>query len=117
MMNKVKITVLKTTFNEDLAAEYGIEGLKACPMLMEGQEFYADYAKPEGFCDEAWKAIYQFVFALAHGAGKDGGLFYHSDWIRTPGVAIASCNDGIRPVIFKLEATGIPATVDFEAVR
>ena len=36
--------------------------------------FYADYAKPEGFCDEAWKAI-------------------------------CSCNDGLRPVIFKLEAT------------
>jgi uncharacterized repeat protein (TIGR04076 family) len=47
--------------------------------LKEDQEFYADYAKPEGFCDEAWKSIYQFAFALAHGAGKDGSLFYHSD--------------------------------------
>ena len=97
-MKKVKITVLKTTLDEELAAEYGAEGLGPCPMLREGQVFYADYAKPDGLCDEAWKAIYQYVFALAHGAGE--GLFYYGDWIRRPGVAICSCNDGLRPVIF-----------------
>ena len=64
-------------------------------MLKEGQVFYTDYAKPEGLCDEAWKAIYQYVFALSHGAGE--GLFYYGDWIRRPGVAICSCNDGLRP--------------------
>ena len=58
-MKKVKITVLKTTLDEELAAEYGAEGLGPCPMLREGQVFYADYAKPDGLCDEAWKAIYQ----------------------------------------------------------
>ena len=67
-MKRVKITVLKTTLDRDLAEEYGAEGLTACPMLREGQVFYADYAKPEGFCDEAWKAVYQYAFALAHGA-------------------------------------------------
>lgn len=113
-MNKVKITVLKTTLDKDLAAEYGAEGLTACPMLWEGQVFYADYAKPEGLCDEAWKAIYQYAFALAHGTG--GGLFYHGDWIRTPGVAICSCNDGLRPVIFKLEATQEEAEVSYTPV-
>ena len=56
-MKKVKITVLKTTFDAELAAQYGTEGLTACPMMKEGQVFYADYAKPEGLCDEAWKAI------------------------------------------------------------
>ena len=54
-MKKVKITVLRKTLQEDLAKEYGAEGLTACPMLREGQVFYADYAKPEGLCDEAWK--------------------------------------------------------------
>lgn len=53
----------------------------------------------------AWKAIYQYVFALAHGASKT--TFYFNDWIKTPGGAICSCNDGLRPVIFKLEATNI----------
>ena len=52
-MKKVKITILKTMLNEDLAKEYGICGLKACPMMKVGDVFYADYAKPEGFCDEA----------------------------------------------------------------
>ena len=115
VMNKVKITVLKTMLNEDLAQEYGVEGLGACPMLKEGQVFYADYAKPEGLCDEAWKAIYQYAFALAHGSGSE--LFYYGDWIRKPGVAVCSCNDGLRPVIFKLEATGNASKIDYEPVR
>ena len=114
-MNKVKITVLKTTLDKELAKEYGVDGLTACPMMQTGQVFYADYAKPDGFCDEAWKAIYQYVFALAHGAGN--GIFYFGDWIKTPGVAICSCNDGLRPVIFKLEATGKESTLDCTPVR
>ena len=61
-MKKVKITVLKTTLDQELAREYGAEGLGPCPMLREGQVFYADYAKPEGLCGEAWKAIYQYVW-------------------------------------------------------
>ena len=56
-MKKVKITILQTTFNEELAKEYGADGLGPCPMMKEGQVFYADYAKLAGFCDEAWKAI------------------------------------------------------------
>lgn len=102
-MKKVKITVLKTNLDRELAAEYGVTGLGSCPLLKVGQIFYADYAKPDGFCDEAWKAIYQYAFALSHGA--EDGLFYYGDWIKKPGVAIVCCNDGIRPVIFKIEAT------------
>ncbi len=114
-MKKVKITVLKTTLDKELAQEYGAEGLKACPMMKEGQVFYADYAKPEGFCDEAWKAIYQYVFALAHGVGDS--LFYYGDWIRKPNVAMVSCNDGLRPVIFKLESTDEESKIDYTPVR
>ena len=114
-MKRVKITVLKTTLDRELAEEYGAEGLTACPMLREGQVFYADYAKPEGFCDEAWKAVYQYAFALAHGAGE--GLFYYGDWIRKPGVAICSCNDGLRPVIFKLEATDEESPLSYTPVQ
>ena len=32
-MNNVRITVLKTTLDKELAAEYGAEGLTACPMM------------------------------------------------------------------------------------
>jgi len=116
-VNKVKITVLKTTLDRELAAEYGVPSLKACPMLREGQTFLADYAKPDGLCDEAWKAIYQYVFALAHRAPDDNSLFYYGDWIRKPGVAICSCNDGLRPVIFKLEVTDEESRPDYTPVR
>ncbi len=114
-MNKVKITVLKTTLDKELASEYGAEGLTECQMMKAGQVFYTDYAKPEGFCDEAWKAIYQYVFALAHGAEKDP--FYYGDWVKVPGVAICSCNDGLRPVIFKVEATDEKSEVIYTPIR
>ena len=114
-MKKVKITVLRKMFNEDLAKEYGAAGIRPCPMLREGQVFYADYAKPDGFCDEAWKAIYQYAFALSHGAGKE--VFYYGDWIRKPGVAICSCNDGLRPVIFKVERTEQESEIDYTPVK
>lgn len=115
-MHKVKITVLKTTFDRELADQYGVEGLGPCPMLRAGQVFYADYAKPQGFCDEAWKAIYQYVFCLAH-ASAPQALFYYGDWIRKPGVAICSCNDGLRPVIFKLEATEEESKIDYMPIQ
>lgn len=113
-MKRVKITILKTTLDKELAEEYGVPGLTACPMMQKGQVFYADYAKPEGFCDEAWKAIYQYVFALAHGAEKE--LFYYGDWIKKPGVAICSCNDGLRPVIMKLETTDEEAEINYTPI-
>jgi len=100
-MKKCKITVLKTLLLEDLVEEYGAKGVGICPVHTEGQVYYGDFKKPEGFCDEAWKAIYQYVFALAHGSE----LFYYGDWIDKPGVVICSCNDGLRPVIFKVERT------------
>ena len=108
-MNKVRITILKTTFQQELAEEYGIDGLTVCPLMEEGRVFYSDFAKPDGFCDEAWKAIYQYVFALAHGADE---IWYFGDWIKKPGVAIVSCNAGLRPVIMKLEATDIESVVE-----
>ena len=98
-MKKCKITVLKTHFDEELAAEYGVKDIGKCPFHTVGQEYYADFSKPDNFCDEAWKAIYQYAFALSHGSG----VFYNGSWIEKPGVAICSCNDGIRPVIFKIE--------------
>ena len=64
-MKRVRITVLKTTLDQELAAEYGVEGLTACPMLKAGQVFYADYAKPEGLCDEANPVRYKSQITLA----------------------------------------------------
>ena len=44
-MNKVKITVLKTMFNEDLAKEYGVENLSTCPFHKVGQTFFCRLCK------------------------------------------------------------------------
>ena len=84
-------------------------------MMKEGQVFLCRLLKPNGFCDEAWKAVYQYAFALAHGADKT--LFYHGDLINKPNVAICSCNDGLRPVIMKLEATNEEAEINYNPVR
>jgi uncharacterized repeat protein (TIGR04076 family) len=100
-MKKVKITVLRRTFNEDMARQYAEPGLKPCPVLKEGQVFYAGLGKPDGFCDGAWRTIHPYVFALANGVKQ----FYFNDWVRHDGMAITCCNDGLRPVFFKLEAT------------
>ena len=71
--------------------------------MKEGQVFYAGRAKPDGFCDTSCRFIYQYLFALANGGGKNG--FFFNDWVREPYTAIACCNYGLRSVIFKLEAT------------
>ena len=52
---------------------------------------------------------------MAHGAGND--VFYFGDWIKKPGVAICSCNDGLRPVIMKLEATNESSNIDYTPVE
>lgn len=102
-MKKVKITVLKTSFDKTLAEAYAMKGLSECSVMKEGQVFYAGRAKPDGFCDTAWRCLFQYVFALANGGGEKG--FFFNDWVKDPYTAIACCNDGLRPVIFKLEAT------------
>ena len=38
-MSNVKISILKTTLNEDLLKDYGIKGLSICPLMKEGQVF------------------------------------------------------------------------------
>ena len=98
-MGKVKITVLKRHFDESLVEEYACDGFGKCHLHTEGQVFYADWRKPEGLCDDAWLTIHQYVFALTHG----GGNFYQGKWINRPDVAICCCNDGLRPVVFKVE--------------
>jgi uncharacterized repeat protein (TIGR04076 family) len=44
-------------------------------------------------------------------------MFYHNDWIKEPGMAISSCNDGIRPVIFKIELTDEVSKINFVPIE
>ena len=47
-MKKCKIEVLKTTFHEDLAKEYGCKNLGKCPMHKVGDVFLW------GLCKTRW---------------------------------------------------------------
>jgi len=84
----------------DLVKEYGEGGnqFPVCPVYEVGDEFITTFIKPEGFCEDAWQSIYYYVFALSAGCGK-----IYDDWVKEPGIAISCCNDGLRPVIFKIE--------------
>ncbi|MGA3086241.1 MAG: TIGR04076 family protein [Thermodesulfobacteriota bacterium] len=66
-MEKCKITVLETQFNEKLAKAYGVENIVPCPFHKVGQIFETGYAKPEGLCDEAWKAISHYEISAHRG--------------------------------------------------
>ncbi len=99
-MRKCRIEVIKTHFDEELAARFGCPNLGHCFKHKVGDVFYTDYKKPDGFCDEAWKAIYQYVFAIFH----NSDAFYEDRWLQQKDLAICSCNDGLRPVIFKIDA-------------
>ena len=98
-MKDIKITVVASLLMEDLIAEYGAPGIGLCTRHKVGDSYIAPGDKaPEGFCEEAWKSIGHFAFAMAHGVEV-----FWPQWISKPHLAIASCNDGLRPVVFKLE--------------
>jgi uncharacterized repeat protein (TIGR04076 family) len=88
-------------FNADFAEQYCKNPhTNVCSVFQEGQTFFLDSAnKPEGFCEEAWSAITRYVFAFI----SDGGGFFNGSWMKAENTMIACCNDGIRPVVFKLE--------------
>jgi uncharacterized repeat protein (TIGR04076 family) len=98
-MSRIRITVLKCLEVPDLAADYAPSGSWDACWMREGDVFEvdggSDYPTPEGFCSWAWADIQRDVTMLRYGADPP--------WIRIPGTAIASCTDGRKPVVFKIE--------------
>ncbi len=98
-MKKCRITVMKVVRHEDLIEKYENPIEHACGMK-EGQTFIANgWNRPEGFCESAWDSMSAFVMTLSHG-GRD----LYDGWMKNPGSAMISCNDGFRPVSFLIEA-------------
>lgn len=97
-MSRCKITVLRTLYFKDLADEYPPHEKGACEMLKEGDVFYTTgphgVDMPDGFCPPAWLSIAGFAHVFA-----SGGRVYNRD-----DVHVASCPDGVRPVLFRMEA-------------
>ena len=100
-MKQVKITVVKCAWHQDLADQYATGGGPGpCTYNREGMSFVSNgWQKPAGLCDNAWKSMMEYVFALSHG----GGNFYDGEF-RDPKTFVASCNDGIRPVSYLIQA-------------
>jgi uncharacterized repeat protein (TIGR04076 family) len=96
-MATCKITVLKRTIHQDLADEYLEGDIGPCDRFQDGQEFVLEnsVAPPGGFCPWAWADIRSVILTIVSG----GNL----PWASKPGVDIACCSDGCRPVIFKVE--------------
>jgi uncharacterized repeat protein (TIGR04076 family) len=100
-MVKCTITVIKRTLHEDLAEQYVSDArpdFGQCSAFEDGQEFLIEEfpLKPEGFCDWAWADIHRDVVSVMFGASYP--------WIRKSRTAITCCTDGLRPVVFKVEA-------------
>ena len=54
------------------------------------------------FCGEAWDAVSGYVYTALQGGSIMKG------WTNDDRIMIACCNDGTRPVIFKIERIDIP---------
>ena len=58
MHKKVKITVLRTEYYQELAEQYAIPNLGKCPFHQKGQVLYSDGINPpDGMCGVAWQVI------------------------------------------------------------
>ena len=106
MKTKVKITVLKREYYQDLADKYLANPQKGpCARVEEGQTFlvsrenYDNFPCENKFCPSAWNVIRDKVYAALQ-----GGQFYWDGWMREPKQHIVvCCDDGVRPVVFLLE--------------
>lgn len=97
----VRITVLRRLYHPELYKLYAETHGAPCDRVADGQEFLVglDARMPDGFCSWAWTEIFHYVLTLARGGNLRGSK---------PGVFVASCADGYRPVLFKLERIETP---------
>lgn len=107
MQHKVKMTVIRKECFEDLQEEYLADPKSGpCSFYNVGDEFlFERYGDEDTFwtmgrgtqCAEAWDCISRYIYT-----GLQGGSIMRN-WTNDERVMIACCNDGTRPVIFKIE--------------
>ncbi|MDO4281232.1 MAG: TIGR04076 family protein [Peptococcaceae bacterium] len=108
MQHHCKITVLDTKVFLDLQSAYLADPQAgACPVFQTGDTFLLDgddfwHLMDGKFCAEAWDCISRYVYAALQGGSIMRG------WTNNEKEMIACCNDGTRPVIFKIERIDIP---------
>lgn len=114
MQHECKITVLETKCFSEYQEKYLANPKSGvCPRFKKGDTFLLKrtpqqddfYRLMDGkFCGEAWDAISRYVYTALQ-----GGSIMHG-WTNDERLMIACCNDGTRPVIFKIERIDIPET-------
>ncbi len=118
MQHECKITVLETIVFPDYQKKYLANPQSGpCPCFKAGDTFLLKRTSEQDdfyhlmngkFCGEAWDAISRYVYTALQ-----GGSIMHK-WTNDERMMIACCNDGTRPVIFKIERIDIPETPEEE---
>ena len=93
-----RVAASKTALNLLLNRQYLIADLiKRTP---KQDDFY--HLMNGKSCGEAWDAVSRYVYAALQGGSIMKG------WTNDDRMMIACCNDGTRPVVFKIERIDIP---------
>ena len=97
--------MIQNPFFPEIHGNFGF-GCMRLPM----QDGKVNYHLMNGkFCGEAWDAISRYVYTALQGGSIMKG------WTNDDRMMIACCNDGTRPVIFKIERIDIPENDEEEA--
>lgn len=115
MQHKCKVTVIDKKVYPELQQKYISDpNAGACPFYKVGDEFiFERYSNADDFwtmgkgsqCAEAWDCISRYIYTALQGGSIMRG------WTNDDRIMIACCNDGTRPVIFKIER------IDYKAVH
>lgn len=107
MKYKCRITVLEAKVFPELQEKYLADPKAgACPLFKAGDTFMIEnddfwHMLNGRFCAEAWDCISRYVYAALQGGSIMNG------WTNDEKTMIACCNDGTRPVIFKIERINV----------
>lgn len=107
MQYKCKVTVIDKKLFPDLQEKYLADPKSGeCPFYQVGTEYiFERYGEEDTFwtmgkgtqCAEAWDCISRYIYTALQGGSIMRG------WTNDEHIMIACCNDGTRPVIFKIE--------------
>lgn len=116
MKHICKVTVIDKKLHSELQKKYLADPESGmCPCFHVGDEFIFERAdgkddfwhfgrdrEPKFPCAEAWDCISRYIYTALQ-----GGSIMHG-WTNDDRIMIACCNDGTRPVIFKIERIDVP---------
>ena len=115
MQHKCRVTVIdKKCFTDYQQAYLADPQSGPCPFYQVGDEFlFERYGGEDTFwregngtqCAEAWDCISRYIYTALQGGSIMRG------WTNDERMMIACCNDGTRPVIFRIER------LDYQVVK